>query len=76
MTTLTFSHLPSGHGVLDKITKLASFAWIAPLWARIRYEMELRTAIEELHRLDDRCLKDIGIDRNDIECMVRNNRRF
>jgi len=76
MTALTFSHLPSGHGVWGKIAKLASFAWIAPLWARIRYEMELRAAIEELHRLDDRYLKDIGVDRNDIECMVRNNRRF
>ena len=41
-------------------------------WARGRSaQQQLRRAVRELHRLDDRMLRDIGVTRGEIESVVR-----
>ena len=74
MSTLTFSHFPVGHNVLNGVVKFISLAWMEHIKTRIRYEMDVRAAISELNRLDSRSLDDIGICRGDIEAAVRGRR--
>jgi len=73
MSTLISSPLPfhGGRRFSTKVTQLFSLEWVVSLQTRIRHEMEVRSAIAEMKRLDDRCLEDIGVRRNDIERVVR-----
>jgi|GEM_PF-1693068 len=75
MSTLTFNHhLPIGHNVLNGMVKFMSLAWMEHIKTRIRYEMDVRAAISDLHAMDSRTLDDIGINRGDIEAAVRGRR--
>lgn len=44
---------------------------LAGLWQALRRWWEIRTSIRTLRELDNRMLRDIGIDRYDIEAEVR-----
>lgn len=46
------------------------------LAAALRQEFQTRAVIRNLHALDDRLLADIGIERHEIEIMVRKKRSF
>jgi uncharacterized protein YjiS (DUF1127 family) len=41
------------------------------VWMALEREHRLRTTIRELHGLNDRALRDIGLHREDIEAVVR-----
>lgn len=73
MNTLFVSHLPTsvGHGVSHRFVQLVSFAWAAPLMARLNEELKIRAAIAELRQMSDRELDDIGIARANIVRIVR-----
>lgn len=73
MSTLSLSHLPTfaGHGVSKRLSQLATFAWVAPLMARVHAELVARAAISELKQMSDRQLDDIGVARKDIVRTVR-----
>lgn len=73
MTTLPYTHLPTpgDSGFLGKTAKLFSFAWARRLSEKFRNELNVRRAMGELEKLDDRYLADIGVDRADIERIVR-----
>jgi len=47
----------------------------ARLMRNVAEERVVKRAIEEMHRLDDRTLKDIGITRSEIESSARRRRR-
>lgn len=44
-------------------------------WTMIQRELRLRATIRTLHELDDRSLRDIGLQREDIERAVRDRCR-
>jgi uncharacterized protein YjiS (DUF1127 family) len=46
-------------------------AGVPALWRRWRKERRMRATINTLHRLNDRTLRDIGLERGDIEPAVR-----
>ena len=48
---------------------LASF--IATRWRKYRHQRRLRATMRILQKLDDRCLKDIGLTRSEIEPAIR-----
>jgi len=64
MTTLTLNHVSSP----------SEFTFVAKAVAFVRKELKARAAIDELNRLDDRALADIGITRGDIKNAVRGHR--
>ena len=47
---------------------------VAQLWAHLRYEREIARVRQMLSEKDDRSLKDIGINRGQIEHLVRHGR--
>lgn len=73
MNTLSVSHLPTsvGHGVSYRFVQLVTFAWAAPLMARLNDELKARAAISELKQMSDRELDDIGVARANIVRAVR-----
>ncbi|MFZ4808518.1 MAG: DUF1127 domain-containing protein [Hyphomicrobiaceae bacterium] len=48
--------------------------WFKRLFASLRKALADRRAMNELHRLDDRMLADLGLTRSEIESRVRGRR--
>ena len=48
---------------------------VQSVWTRLERERRLRATIRELHGLNDRTLRDIGLQREDIEAVVRDRCR-
>lgn len=51
------------------------FEAVQSLWTTLQRERRLRATIRELHGLHDRALRDIGLQREDIEAVVRDRCR-
>lgn len=67
---ITAASGPARETVLVRITEAVRLTWKA-----IETERRLRATIRELHVLNDRTLRDIGLERADIEARVRERRR-
>ena len=66
------------HIVLSPVARPAKMALsgrlmaaIRTLWRRVQNERRLRATIFTLHRLNDHSLRDIGLERDNIEPVVR-----
>jgi len=70
MNTMSFTHLPASTNFVFAAAKRV-FALVELIQDQVRHEMTVRAAIAELKRMDARCLRDIGICRNEIEQAVR-----
>ena len=46
-----------------------SFDWAASAWSAVRSAIALQTTRKQLHELDDRQLRDIGLERDMIESL-------
>ncbi len=47
------------------------FGAVQSVWTTLQRERRLRATIRDLHGLNDRALRDIGLQREDIEAVVR-----
>ncbi len=65
LTALVPSAQPARSGVT---TQVANF--IVTSWRKYRQQRRLRATMHILHKLDNRSLKDIGLDRSEIESAV------
>lgn len=77
----TPARVPSQGIVRAGVPHSGSPGWIsrlgqdaARLWAHLRYEREIARVSQRLSEMEDRTLKDIGIDRGQIEHLVRHGR--
>ena len=65
-----FTPVSSRHPAhLGSTNAIANFLLNA--WRRYRHQRRLQMTMRLLHKLDDRCLKDIGLTRSEIESAVR-----
>jgi len=71
MTTLTLNHHPMVLATVNRLANFVSLAWFDLIAKRVRYELDVRSAIATLKVLDDRNLDDIGISRSEIVAVVR-----
>lgn len=72
MKTLTGD---SRRDTINDAEALGSVTWIKALWVRWRALQERRAAIAALANLDDRMLKDMGIERSQIATIVNQGAR-
>lgn len=73
MTTVSLPHgsIHAGFALLEKGLAFFSSSRVKALTDSVRTEMQLRAAMRELRKMDDHALADIGINRTDIEDVVR-----
>ena len=71
MTTITFGRLPGG---LFAGSKTAFAQWLNDVIEHRRHERAVRVAVQQLESLEDRVLNDMGIQRWQIEDVVRHGR--
>jgi len=78
MTTMKHAHTFS-HAAGNTVTEAGGFfdkavGLLSSVKRRWREEAEIRQAVAELEQLDDRSLRDIGLNRFDLEEHVRHHR--